>query len=69
MTDSSNARRARRIAHILTRVRDRDTPPDGLIELLADARHWCDRHGQDYARLDRLAYEHYLAETAGREAV
>jgi hypothetical protein len=33
-----------------------------LIDLLADARHWCDANDQDYADLDRIAYQHYLAE-------
>lgn len=33
-----------------------------LIDLLADARHWCDRHGQCYGDLDRIAHDHYLAE-------
>ena len=26
-----------------------------LIDLLADARHWCDANDQDYADLDRIA--------------
>ncbi len=35
---------------------DRDPDPaTQLIDLLADIRHWCDRHGEDFARLDRLA--------------
>jgi len=70
MTNAHNARRARRVAHILTWIRDWDTPPEGLIDLLTDARHWCDRHGEDYARLDRIAHQHDLAEThpvLGRE--
>jgi hypothetical protein len=33
-----------------------------VIDMLADARHWCDRNGQSYAELDRIAYRHYLAE-------
>jgi hypothetical protein len=34
----------------------------GLIDLLADARHWCDATGEDFARLDRQAYGRYVAE-------
>ena len=32
------------------------------IDLLTDARHWCDLNSQSYASLDRQAYQHYLAE-------
>ena len=32
------------------------------IDLLADARHWCDLTGQNFGDLDRQAYQHYLAE-------
>ncbi|MEW4569515.1 hypothetical protein AB1L88_16745 [Tautonia sp. JC769] len=67
---SANRRRAMRIGHILDRNADGQTGREGLIDLLADARHWCDRHGESYARLDRLAHEHYLAEQqAGLEAI
>jgi hypothetical protein len=34
----------------------------GLTDLLADARHWCDAAGEDFAEQDRQAYRHYLAE-------
>jgi hypothetical protein len=33
-----------------------------LIDFLADARHWCDRHGHIYTELDHMAYEHYCEE-------
>jgi hypothetical protein len=32
------------------------------IDLLTDARHWCDLNCQNFAELDRQAYQHYLAE-------
>jgi hypothetical protein len=35
-----------------------------LIDFLADARHWCDRHGHSYADLDRTANGHYCEEVA-----
>jgi hypothetical protein len=57
-----NDRRALRISHILTWCRDWSSEAEGLIDLLADARHWCDRHGADFAALDRVAYRHYLHE-------
>lgn len=42
---------------------DRDT---ALTDLLADARHFCDEHGFDYAAIDKLAYMHYLEEREHR---
>lgn len=33
-----------------------------MTDLLTDARHWCDEHEEDFAKLDRLAYRHYVAE-------
>jgi hypothetical protein len=46
---------------LLARYGD-DDPADRLVELLADARHWCDLNGQNFSELDRRAYQHYLAE-------
>lgn len=58
----TNKTRARRCAKALRRYGTADTPPGCLIDLLADARHWCDQNGKPFAELDRLAYQHYLAE-------
>ncbi len=58
----TNRRRAMRIGHVLTWCKDWKTGRAGLIDLLTDARHWCDRHGEDFAKLDRTAYGRYLAE-------
>src|SRR5262245_48091583 len=60
---SNNRRRAMRIAHILTWCKDWASPPEGLIDLLTDARHWCDQNGESFGDLDRQAYRHYLAES------
>ncbi len=49
---TSNRRRAMRIGHILTWCKDWSSPREGLIDLLADARHWCDQHGESFADLD-----------------
>jgi hypothetical protein len=35
---------------------------ENLTDLLTDARHWCDEHSEDFAKLDGLAYRHYVAE-------
>jgi hypothetical protein len=52
----------RRLQQVLRNYDTDDTPQGCLIDLLTDARHWCDRHGESYAELDRVAYQHYLAE-------
>ncbi len=61
-TKTKNDRRAMRVEHILTWCKDWSSGREGLIDLLTDARHWCDRKGQDFAALDRIAYRHYLDE-------
>jgi hypothetical protein len=61
-TLTHNARRAMRVEHILTWCKDWSTGREGLIDLLTDARHWCDRHGESFAALDETAYDHYVAE-------
>jgi hypothetical protein len=59
-TLTHNDRRAVRIGHILSWCKDWPSERDGLIDLLADARHWCDRNGHCFGELDRLAHQHYL---------
>jgi hypothetical protein len=39
-----------------------DDPADRLVDMLTDARHWCDLNGQSFWELDRRAHQHYLAE-------
>lgn len=62
-----NRCRSRRCERALRRY-DTDFEITGcLVDFLADARHWCDRHGHSFAKLDRKAHEHYLEEvTAAR---
>lgn len=57
-----NRSRARRCATALRRYGSDGADPGHLIDLLADARHWCDAHDEDFAALDRVAYEHYVTE-------
>jgi hypothetical protein len=68
MTDSfpdiTNAERAERFDAAVTRYNDEYDTHANLIDLLADARHWCDRQRQCYGDLDRIAHQHYLAELA-----
>jgi hypothetical protein len=58
----NNADRACRLDEIISRYSDDSDSVANLIDMLADARHWCDRNGQCYGDLDRVAYNHYLAE-------
>ena len=39
-----------------------DDPATRCIDLLTDARHWCDMNGHSFAERDRQAYRHYLGE-------
>lgn len=34
----------------------------GIIDLLANLRHLCDREGLDFDELDHMAYTHYASE-------
>jgi len=67
ITQPTNADRAKRVAHVLRRFNTYETDPCRLIDLLADARHWCDRHGQCYGDLDRVAHDHYLAQLSAEQ--
>ena len=66
-TLTHNARRAMRVEHVLTWCKDWGSRREGLIDLLTDARHWCDRHGESFAALDRLACQHYISELNDEE--
>lgn len=46
-----------------------DTPETDITDLLADIRHFCDANGLDFANLDRMAYQHYLAELGEERGV
>jgi hypothetical protein len=58
----ANFRWARRCQLTLQHYNDERDTKANLIDLLADARHWCDRNGLNFAELDRVAYQHYAAE-------
>lgn len=51
----TNDHRANRLRAALRRYGTDDTVTGSLTELLADARHWCNRHGESFAELDRRA--------------
>ncbi len=59
----TNKQRAAKITNLLRQYTRYQAPEESVTDLLADIRHWCDRHGEDFARLDRMAYEHYSTET------
>jgi hypothetical protein len=64
---AGNHRRADRCQLVLATYNDEWDTEANLIDLLADSRHWCDREERDFAKLDRLAHEHYLAELEGEQ--
>lgn len=39
-----------------------------ITDTLADLRHLADTHGLDFGQLDRVAYDHYLAELHSADA-
>jgi len=59
-TDNDN--RVNRFETAIRSYNDEWDDKCNLIDLLADARHWCDRNDFSFADLDGLAYQHYLAE-------
>lgn len=61
-SNTTNTDRTLRCHSVLTVYNDEDDLPATLIDLLADARHWCNTHGENFAELSRIAYEHYLQE-------
>lgn len=62
--NDENARHAERCAQAIRNYGDKCDEQTNLVDFLTDARHWCDRHGESYAELDRRAYRHYLEELA-----
>ena len=67
---NANTRRVLKIYRTLlteyNEARSRTMTPDevhdGIVDLLADIRHYCDSEGFDLGKLDRIAHDHYLAE-------
>lgn len=58
----TNAERAERFQTTLESYHDEHDVPANLIDILTDARHWCDLHNWSFAEFDRIAYQHYLEE-------
>jgi len=61
----NNAERSNRLEVAMLALREEygDDRCEFLIDLLADARHWCDHHALSFDELDRQARRHYRAET------
>ena len=66
MADTDESGPETRVAVIerIFRTDYEDGPEKAMAEILTDLRHYCDRHGLDYAERDRAAYGFYLAEGA-----
>ncbi|AMV22602.1 hypothetical protein [Planctomyces sp. SH-PL14] len=58
----TNALRAARAERILSRFRMGDDLPTSLVDLLADAMHWCDYAGEDFHFAFAQACRHYIHE-------
>ena len=66
----NNAKRAARFATILETVADTDSADleqSMLIDLLADAMHWCDANGEDFHIALAQACRHYIHELNDRQ--
>ena len=67
MTEPTNKEKGQR-ASIAAILHSTDFPAiesshdEKLIDLLTNLRHACDMHGFDFGKLDKMAYNHYLAE-------
>ena len=58
----ANAIRAARVGRILNRSRMGDDLATSLVDLLADAMHWCDLEGEDFHWALAQACRHYVHE-------
>lgn len=52
--------RAARFQAALDRYDDAIDEQTGLIDVLSDARHWCDANERGFAEADRIAHREYL---------
>lgn len=60
--EPTNHQRADRFEAMLQTYDTDDTDSGCLTDVLADARHWCDREGLSYREHDERAHTHYLEE-------
>jgi len=69
MSTMMAARRREIISRVLTALQGYDEPNNAtsVTDVLTDLRHLCEAHGWDFDALDRMAYQHYLAEKAGEQ--
>ena len=57
-----NQQRALRFDEVLDRCLDRDSQQERLVDLLADAMHWCDDNIADFHYAFAQACRHYIHE-------
>jgi membrane glycosyltransferase len=62
---NDNSHRTGRIAALLSG--DAEDARTNLIDLLADAHHWCEQNGEVFSEIVRIAEMHFEAEMAGEE--
>ena len=63
----ANEQRAHRCAIVLTAYSRHNDLRENLIDLLADAMHWCKRTQHDFAAILDAASQHYAVEIAEAE--
>jgi hypothetical protein len=64
----TNPQRSDRTEQMLARYSD-DAARTNLVDLLADAMHWCQANGHDFASILGTAQMHFETEVANREGV
>jgi hypothetical protein len=65
MTTLQRADQFGKLIESVRHLYDMDVEHDGIIDLLADAMHWCDANGDDFHIALATAGKHYLAELRG----
>lgn len=61
---NTNAERAAKADRVVSNYETDSTLEECLSDLLGDLRHFCDRHGFDFAERDGVGHRNYLAELA-----
>lgn len=61
-SSSNNSRAAFFETKLVTACRQGDSAQEALIDLLTDAMHWCDAHGEDFHYCLAMACRHYINE-------
>jgi hypothetical protein len=64
MKGTTPQERGEELREVLAKLYDPEDPVCNIVDILTDVRHLCDVQKDDFARLDEIAYEHYIEEKA-----